>query len=333
MAHWTILENVAQGVFLICIIAISILLGLSLRMLFPMDYTRFLRFAQLILSIGFGIGASFLVGNSDWSDSVCDGVHIFCVILYAGSKVIMYLFLVEKLHIVTSLRTRFEDPLWKMNMVLITPFLGIALLGFFFTGHQFNEDEMNPLALAVGNCEIWYGREFTVPFVAYDVFYSIYISTYFVWAVLGTSKSLKMARNEKYVALAKRNLVGASISLASTFVNVMEMTLNQHQSGTLCLALCSTDTLVNALCLWYVTSSVAIGSTFTQKAPGALSSANNNNNQVHSQNPSRLPSQDPKRISATSITAPRRVPVAGTPALGGDLESVDEEAGSADNMA
>ncbi|TPX48043.1 hypothetical protein SeLEV6574_g02275 [Synchytrium endobioticum] len=240
--------------------------------LIPNGLSTILRLTQLVAAICFAFVSSFLVANSDMDDWACRGVHVFCVIAYAGSKVVMYLFLIEKLHIVTSFRTRFEDRLWKTNMLLVVPFIGIAILGFIFAGHDFSDADT--METHPGSCLITYGHIFTIPLLSYDSFFSLYLTMYFVISVMGFSwvGDCNINRNEKYMELAKRNLYGSVIAMTSTLSNCLELAIHEHQSGTLCLLLCSSDTVVNALCLWYITSGTQVlhDTTTTQAhQPGA----------------------------------------------------------------
>lgn len=59
--------------------------------------------------------------------NICDAAILFCVIFYVTSKILIYLFLVEKAYIVRgSTKRRFRDKLYIFNTILVTGTLSTA---------------------------------------------------------------------------------------------------------------------------------------------------------------------------------------------------------------
>ncbi|KAF2095274.1 hypothetical protein NA57DRAFT_44928, partial [Rhizodiscina lignyota] len=228
--------------------------------------------ALLILSAStlyFGITLSTL--------PACHATIIVCLIFYVGSKVVMYLFLVERAHALRApyLR-RLHDWMWLgMMFVVITGFGTIAGAAFAWpiaeVGGKAISSDIPPAA--DGRCRIGIPLKVTVPLLTYDIFINIALTGVFLWLLtplvsfsaratsmspasntttaIDTAMMTEMNYNvvstrpagatsiEKLVA---KSLIGAVLVLFPTVVNlVLLYHFKGREFGWLCLSICTLD--------------------------------------------------------------------------------------------
>ncbi|RUS29419.1 hypothetical protein BC938DRAFT_480687, partial [Jimgerdemannia flammicorona] len=72
----------------------------------------------------------------------CNVSILACATFYAGSNIVMYLWLIERVWIVTLVKTsRMESLLYKFHLLLLTPYIGIFILMVLFRIGHLNPDE------------------------------------------------------------------------------------------------------------------------------------------------------------------------------------------------
>ncbi|KAF9308067.1 hypothetical protein BGZ91_007982, partial [Linnemannia elongata] len=117
-------ETISLLVSLGCITLMSTLFGrktAGTRMT-NINYARGLVIALYLISWLFSFMATQLVQTNDYNMVSCVISIYTCIALYAGSKIIIYLFLMEKVYVVTAVGlTRSNFWLYKVNMILMCP--------------------------------------------------------------------------------------------------------------------------------------------------------------------------------------------------------------------
>ncbi|KAG0202688.1 hypothetical protein BGX28_004883, partial [Mortierella sp. GBA30] len=93
------------------------------------NYARGLVISLYLVSWAFSFMATMLVQTNNFNVVSCTLSVYSCIVLYAFSKIIIYLFLMEKVYVVTAVgSTRKDFGLYKVNLTLLLPYLGILAL-------------------------------------------------------------------------------------------------------------------------------------------------------------------------------------------------------------
>jgi len=88
-----------------------------------------------------------------------------CILFYCSSKVIIYLFLIERVHIVRGgTKTRFQDKLYLFNLVGLIPYIVIVILAIIFRYNALDEN---------GSCYIGLQRASSFPLLIYDLLINV----------------------------------------------------------------------------------------------------------------------------------------------------------------
>ncbi|KAH7357442.1 hypothetical protein BKA66DRAFT_574439 [Pyrenochaeta sp. MPI-SDFR-AT-0127] len=201
---------------------------------------------------------------------VCRGAIILCLAFYVGSKVIMYLFLVERAHALRApyvRRTR--DWLWVIGTLTIAVVFGtIAVAGFVWPIANISKKD--------GRCRIGLPQYVTIPLLSFDVLINILLTLVFVFLLsplirsgshstaafpasrftkcLGSlwrrprpSHSLDLrpanqVRAKKIERLLWRTFIGSCLVLIPTVGNMASLTsLKGRELGWVCLTICTFD--------------------------------------------------------------------------------------------
>ncbi|KAI9847806.1 MAG: hypothetical protein M1837_001699 [Sclerophora amabilis] len=92
----------------------------------------------------------------------CHSAVLLCLAFYVGSKMIIYMFLIERAHAIRVSRlTRFEDTWWLLSMLcLLCGFGTIAILAFIDPMYEMSEEN--------GRCKLGLPFQLTVSLLVYD---------------------------------------------------------------------------------------------------------------------------------------------------------------------
>ncbi|KAK5046823.1 hypothetical protein LTR84_007177 [Exophiala bonariae] len=146
---------------------------LSLRSITRLPAIRIYLIAVYFWGMCFIIAVATLrFGYQIGSDNACFASIILCLVFYVVDKIILYLFLIERIHIVRSRRyTRLTDNWYVVNIaILVLGFGSIAVLSFIF-----------PVAeLSDGQCRIGLPFKITLPLLIYDITINLYLTGHFL---------------------------------------------------------------------------------------------------------------------------------------------------------
>ncbi|GAA6003340.1 hypothetical protein JCM10207_000284 [Rhodosporidiobolus poonsookiae] len=192
--------------------------------------------ASVLIVLGLG---------SSYSAASCEAGIFLCVFLYAGTKAVLYGFLLEKLYIVHSHTysgriRRLQSWWYRGGLFLWTAWLGTAIamivgrIAFIRQGD--------------GQCVIGLKLYATVPMLTVDSITNIFLTTGFVLPIYRSSmvKTQRLARNSAIAAIA---------ALITSFANILILSLEHgHQLSFVCLGSCGLDVAFNSITVYIVTS-------------------------------------------------------------------------------
>lgn len=222
-------------------------------------------FSTAILQLAFGVNSSL---------RICDGAILLCLVCYITTKVFIYLFLVEKAHIIRgSPKRRLTSKLYIFNSFgMIGLYIVVAVLGFVF---RFTRMEN-------GTCVIGLGNIAMIPLITFDTIVNIYLTILFLLPLknLYTFKnSYKTPASTKLRSVALRTFVGALCTLASSITNLVVLMALDGEPGWVCLMCCSSDILFSAIVIQWVTSRDNAGTTGANLEGDTLKDSTNTTNQ------------------------------------------------------
>ncbi|EIE91814.1 hypothetical protein RO3G_16525 [Rhizopus delemar RA 99-880] len=142
-----------------------------------------------------------------------------CDIFYAGSKVVIYAWLIERIHLVTALSFR--------NIYLESD----------------------------GTCTIGLQLIASIPLLVYDFFLNFYLTWLFMSPLMNVGMTTRANwRKTRLYKLARRTLVASIVSLLISFINVLVVVITKgHERGLVCLTMCTVDVTVNVVTVHWVT--------------------------------------------------------------------------------
>ncbi|KAF9337460.1 hypothetical protein BG006_004694 [Podila minutissima] len=218
--------------------------GTTIRTL---NYARWLVVGLFITSWLFSLMAAMLVQTNNNTIVSCEILVFSCIILYALSKIFIYLFLAERVHIVTSIGLmRGNSKLYKFNLGLISPYLCILNLAIIYRVAIVQDN---------GHCNIGLKQEAAIPLIGYDVFISSWLTFQFVRALMSSNSMLQGLSKSKLREVARSTMIGSAIALFLSSANIATIVYYEgHQRGLLCLGLCTMDVTLNAITVHWVTS-------------------------------------------------------------------------------
>ncbi|RPD57612.1 hypothetical protein L226DRAFT_610647 [Lentinus tigrinus ALCF2SS1-7] len=244
------MEVLSSMIHLLGVSILSYMLALKLK---PSDITplglshitwpRFLILMNLLDSWAFLFTTGILVHGTgmELSGTVCLLGILNCIIFYASSKVIIYLFLAEKVFVVWNPhRQRFRSKIYMACLGFIVVYLGV--MAFLIWGRiaLFRDD---------GACVIGLARPASLTLLIYDLCINVLLTSLFVWPLLKRDFTTALK------GVAVRTLWAAGVALTTSCINILVLTImHGRQLAWVCLASCGTDVVVNAIVLCWVTS-------------------------------------------------------------------------------
>ncbi|KAG0353202.1 hypothetical protein BC939DRAFT_440680 [Gamsiella multidivaricata] len=242
-------ESVSLFISLVCISLMALLFGrkTASTKLRTINYARGLVVALYLVSWAFSVIATMLVQTNNNNLLSCELSILSCIALYALSKIIIYLFLMEKVYVVTAIGcTRSNFLLYKINLGLMTPYVAVIALMVTFRVAQL-EDE--------GKCYIGLLRPGALPLILYDIVMSCWLTFLFLRPLMSSSSFLQGPSKGNLRDVARRTLMGSLIALLLSSANIFTLVyFNGHERGLICLASCTVDVTLNAITIHWVTN-------------------------------------------------------------------------------
>ncbi|CAE7130809.1 unnamed protein product [Rhizoctonia solani] len=169
-----------------------------------------------------------------------------CILLYAGSKVLIYCFLIEKVYVVWggTHQSRLHSKVYWGCLLTMAPYAAIVILMLIGRVAYFRDDR---------SCIIGLRNYASLSLLIYDLYINIFLTGMFLWPLFRSR-----LHNPKIKKMAMRTLAAAFAALTTSTINIAVLTImHGQQLGWVCLGSCGTDVMVNALVLFWVTDNVS----------------------------------------------------------------------------
>ncbi|KAF9905372.1 hypothetical protein BX616_001032 [Lobosporangium transversale] len=242
-------ETGSLFISLACISLMAMLFGRKTAgtKLSTINYARGLVVALYLISWAFSVIAALLIQTNNYNLLSCQLSILSCIALYALSKIVIYLFLMEKVYVVTAIGvTRSNFFLYKVNLVLMTPYVGVIFCMVWFRNATLEEG---------GRCYIGLRRAGALPLILYDIVMSTWLTYLFLRALMSSSSFLQGPSKGKLRNVARRTLIGSLIALALSSANIFTLVYyDGRERGLICLASCTVDVTLNAITVHWMTS-------------------------------------------------------------------------------
>ncbi|GAN04738.1 conserved hypothetical protein [Mucor ambiguus] len=207
-----VLEIISELVSLFCITVLATAIGSKTygETLRSINYGRFMVIMLYLSSWAFAYTSAVVVSTNNNNMTSCTLGMLACDIFYAGSKIIIYAWLIERIYLVTALIYR------------------------------------NIYLEADGKCTIGLQLIASIPLLVYDFILNLYLTWLFMAPLMniGLTSRANWKRSRLY-RLARRTLVASVVSLLISFANVLFVVVSKgHQRGLVCLTMCTVDVTV-----------------------------------------------------------------------------------------
>ncbi|KAI9363269.1 hypothetical protein BD770DRAFT_381167 [Pilaira anomala] len=244
-------EIAAKIVSLFSISLISLLFGIkTFNVHFRyLTYSRWLILTLYLFSWSFTTISTLLVTTNNRNYTSCLLSIMVCDIFYSGTKIAIFAWLIEKVYVVSSIRTtRWKSKAYKFHLILMTPYIAIFTLMIIF--HIAEID-------AAGICIIGLEPVASLPLLIYDFLINLYMTIFFIRPLLklgsGSKKINWKASRLNEVAL--RTMIASVVCLVASFANVFSLVMFEgRERGLVCLTCCTVDVTINVTTIHWVTS-------------------------------------------------------------------------------
>ncbi|EJD39939.1 hypothetical protein AURDEDRAFT_187166 [Auricularia subglabra TFB-10046 SS5] len=176
----------------------------------------------------------------------CELGIVACIAFYAASKVLIYIFLIEKVYIVWNAgltRPRTQCPIYRLCVLLLAAYAAIIVLMVLFRFAH----------LKGSTCVIGLRPAASIALLTYDLFVNVWLTGLFLWPLARTTLI-----NPRLRRVAVRTLAAAAAALTTSTINIVVLAiLHGKELGWICLGSCGADVTLNALVLYWVTAPAA----------------------------------------------------------------------------
>ncbi|KAI9493500.1 hypothetical protein BDB00DRAFT_787984 [Zychaea mexicana] len=231
-----------------------------------LTYSRWLVICLYINSWGFTYSAILLASTNNGNNMSCLLSELTCDVFYAGTKLTIYFWLIEKVWVVSAVRkARMKTWSYKFHLLLMTPFIFTFSLMLIFHIAELKDD---------GTCMIGLQPIASIPLLVYDFIFNMYMTILFVKPLVQSGKSISTDwKSTRLHDVARRTLVASVVCLLISFANILVLTImNGRERGVVCLTCCTIDVTINVVTVHWVTSNPA-----SKKAKDHINSTSNPN--------------------------------------------------------
>ncbi|KAI9475573.1 MAG: hypothetical protein EXX96DRAFT_573842 [Benjaminiella poitrasii] len=245
------MEITSELTSLTCITVLALALGAKTygEKLTSLNYGRFLVIMLYTLSWAFAVTSIVVVSTNNNNIVSCTLGMLACDFFYAGSKIAIYAWLIERVHLVTAVKTtRLKTTQYKFHILLLCPYIIIFILMLSFRNIYLEAD---------GTCTIGLQDIASIPLLVYDFIFNLYLTWLFMKPLTNIGRNTRTDwKVTRLYKLARRTLVASVVCLSVSFINVLFVVLTHgHQRGLVCLTMCTVDVTVNVVTVHWVTTS------------------------------------------------------------------------------
>ncbi|KAI9318628.1 hypothetical protein BX666DRAFT_1929839 [Dichotomocladium elegans] len=214
-----------------------------------LTYSRWLVMLLYIFSWGFSFSAMILASTNNGNHLSCLLSELSCDIFYAFTKGIIYLWLIEKVWVVSAVRkARMQTLSYKIHLGLMTPYIMVFVLMLLYHFAEIEES---------GACLIGLRPIASIPLMVFDFTFNLYMTICFVVPLIRVGKKVKGNndwKNTRLHGVAHRTLIASVVCLVVSMMNILGLTLiGGSQRSVLCLTCCSVDVTINVVSIHWVT--------------------------------------------------------------------------------
>ncbi|KAG0745676.1 hypothetical protein G6F57_005897 [Rhizopus arrhizus] len=243
------LEIISEFISLVCISVLATALGSKTfgEKIKALNYGRFIVILLYTLSWAFAVTSAVVVSTNNNNMVSCTLGMLSCDIFYCGSKIAIYAWLIERIHLVTAVKTpRLKTNQYRFHLFLLTPYIIILVLMLSFRNIYLESD---------GTCTIGLQLIASIPLLVYDFFLNFYLTWLFMSPLMNVGMTTRANwRKTRLYKLARRTLVASIVSLLISFINVLVVVITKgHERGLVCLTMCTVDVTVNVVTVHWVT--------------------------------------------------------------------------------
>ncbi|ORX62273.1 hypothetical protein DM01DRAFT_1315706 [Hesseltinella vesiculosa] len=245
------LEITSELISMSCITVLAAALGAKTlnEKIKTLNYGRVLVIMLYTFSWSFAATSAVIVSTNNNNILSCTLGMLGCDFFYAGSKIAIYAWLIERVHLVTAVKTtRFKTCEYKFHMCLLLPYVVIFVLMLTFRNIYIEAD---------GTCTIGLLPIASIPLLVYDFIFNLYLTWLFMRPLMNVGRNSRTDwKRSKLYRLARRTLVASIVCLAISFLNVLMVVLSAgHMRGLVCLTACTLDVTINVITVHWVTTS------------------------------------------------------------------------------
>lgn len=193
-------------------------------------------------------------------EDICLAAVVLCATLYGATKFVVYLFLVERLHLIatSSKGPRHKNPVYIVSLFLLLPFLAIVVLLVVYRVDDVKD----------GMCHIGLLREGAIPLVTYDTFFGLFQTTLFASIMYRYIYSTGR-NNDTQTAILRKALkvafLGSFVAFLISSLNIFTLVVKEDLHSHLCLFICVVDVVGNALIITYLVRPISAPTSLCSK--------------------------------------------------------------------
>ncbi|RCH90589.1 hypothetical protein CU098_009096 [Rhizopus stolonifer] len=209
-----------------------------------LTYSRWLVLALYVLSWTFTITSMLLMTTNNNNYISCFLSIMVCDIFYAGTKITIYAWLIEKIYVVSSIRqTRWRSKAYRFHACLMLPYIAIFTLMLVFHTAEIEES---------GVCIIGLQNVASLPLLSIN----LYMTIFFIRPLAKLGSSAKIGwRASRLNEVALRTLMASLVCLIVSFANIFALIMFKgRERGLVCLTCCTVDVTINVITVHWVTS-------------------------------------------------------------------------------
>ncbi|GAA5990603.1 hypothetical protein JCM10908_003148 [Rhodotorula pacifica] len=211
------------------------------RSLAPLQYLALL---LITMSLLFVVSSNILVlgQGAVFNHAACSAAVWLCILLYALSKLVLYLLLLERMWTVHNVSNvgygkRFSSKWHRLGSLVVLGWIGVAVLTV--PGRISSRRG--------GTCYIGLKLYTTIPLLIVDTIANVFLSVAFLWPIWRSN-------SPEVVRLARRSAIAAFIALLTSFLNgLFIVILHGQELSWVCLGSCGLDLTINAIIIFIVT--------------------------------------------------------------------------------
>ncbi|KAI8643101.1 hypothetical protein BD408DRAFT_442976 [Parasitella parasitica] len=245
-----VLEIISELISLVCITVLATAIGSKTygETFKTINYGRLMVIILYLSSWAFAFTSSVVVSTNNNNMTSCTLGMLSCDIFYAGSKIVVYAWLIERVYLVTAVKTsRLKTWSYRIHLAMLCPYIIIFALMLTYRNIYLEAD---------GKCTIGLQLIASIPLLVYDFIFNLYLTWLFMAPLMniGLTSRANWKRSRLY-KLARRTLVASVVSLLISFANVLVVVITKgHERGLVCLTMCTVDVTINAVTVHWVTT-------------------------------------------------------------------------------